>query len=378
MWTEAARSSCGTKIESVLKRDEIRFSTFWRLQAIGWLGLYALVMLDALSYINRGPSGPWSAIRDKTIVCGLLFLASCALRPVCRSLVRRSLPWFRLQLRAFGWASLAGTTVAVLTQFVALHFPKPNWADLINNYLRYSIFILFWCNLYFSIKHRQHSAQERERLARAEADAREARLGALRYQLNPHFLFNSLNAVSTLAVEGDIPGVTRMLAQIAELLRTTLDKDLPWEVSLSDEMAFTERYLAIEQAQLGERLRVDLEIAADTLDAAVPSMLPQPLVENAIRHGVAPVIEGGCVTIRSELHGLHLRIVIRNTGPRDPRPRTTATGIGLANTSERLQTLYGTDHRFDLQWPETGGCEVLIEVPFRKVAPRAEALECAH
>jgi two-component system, LytTR family, sensor kinase len=268
--------------------------------------------------------------------------------------------------------------VGALVQFIALHFPNPDWNDLISNYLRYSILLFCWCNLYFSIKQWQRSIQEREGLARAEADAREARLSALRYQLNPHFLFNSLNAVSTLAVVGDVAAATRMLAQIADLLRATLDGKRPFEVPLSEEIAFTERYLAIEQTRLGHRLQVQLAIPAETLEAAVPSMLLQPLIENAVRHGIAPVVGGGRIAIRSTLRGQVLRVAIDNTGPRSARPRPTSGGIGLANTTERLRTLYGPNHRFELHWPETGGCSVLIEIPFRKVPQRLEELACEY
>ena len=359
-------------------RDDHSFPTFWRLQALGWTGLYALTTLDTLPYLGHEPAWLWRKIWGNTLGCGILFLASCLLRPVCRSLAKRSLSWFQLQLRALGWASLLGLAVGILVQFIAVHFPEPDWTDLISNYLRYSILLLFWCNLYFSIEQWQRSIQEREHLARAQADARAARLSALRYQLNPHFLFNSLNAVSTLAVEGDVPAATRMLAQIADLLRLTLDRKRPYEVALSEEMAFTEHYLAIEQTRLGHRLRVELAIAADTLDAAVPSMLLQPLIENAVRHGIAPVVGGGKIAICSTLDDQMLRIAIHNTGPRRGRPRQTTGGIGLPNTIERLRTLYGPNHKFELQWPETGGCDVLIEIPFRRVPQRMEELACAY
>jgi len=359
------------------KRDDPSFPTFWRLQALGWTGIYVLSVLDALPFISHDPASFWRRIWGGALVSGILFFASCLLRPVCRTLVKRSLSWFQLQLRAFCWASLMGGAVAGLVQFIALYFPEPNFNDLISNYLRYSIFLLFWCNLYFSIKQWQRSVEEREHISRVEADAREARLSALRYQLNPHFLFNSLNAVSTLAIEGDIPAVTRMLAQIADLLRVSLDGERPLEVAFSEEMTFTERYLAIEQTQLGERLHVEWSIATETLGAAVPSMLLQPLIENAVRHGIAPVVGGGKIAIRSALNGQALQILINNTGPRNAQPNKAGAGIGLANTVERLQTLYGPNHRFHLQWPEAGGCGVLIEIPFRRVAERLEALACA-
>ena len=233
--------------------------------------------------------------------------------------------------------------------------------------LMWSAFMLFmWCSLYFSIKQWQQASEERERLLRAESEVREARLLALRYQLNPHFLFNSLNAVSTLTLDGNAAAATRMLAQIGELLRSSLDSEVTAEVALAKELVFTEGYLAIEQTRLGRRLRFEMDIPMETRDALVPSMLLQPLVENAVRYGVAPVIEGGWISIKSALHADRLRIAIANSGRRGEGEHIrNGNGIGLGNTAERLKSLYGTDFEFSLGWPETGGCEVILGLPLR-------------
>jgi LytS/YehU family sensor histidine kinase len=170
-----------------------------------------------------------------------------------------------------------------------------------------------------------------------------------------------------------------MLAQIGELLRTSLDNEVIPEVTLSQEMAFTERYLAIEQTRLGARLRVDLAISSDTVDALVPSMLLQPLVENAVRHGVVPIVEGGRIAIESGISQGRIRIVIRNSGPRrSEKQKEVGNGIGLNNTMERLRTLYGMNHTFLLEWPEAGGCQVTMELPFHKAALTQEGLPCVR
>jgi LytS/YehU family sensor histidine kinase len=255
-----------------------------------------------------------------------------------------------------------------------------DWVDSLQDWLQFVVILFLWCTLYFGIKQWQQSMRERERLVRAESAAREARLSALRYQLNPHFLFNSLNAASTLVLQGKATAATRMLAQIGELLRTTLDPDAATEIPLAQELAFVERYLAIEQTRLGDRLHITTAISPDTLGAVVPSMLLQPLVENAVRHGVAPLMEGGHIAIESCRRGDQLLMTIRNSGPRtngEAGQSSISKGIGLANTAERLQTLYGDRQRLSLQPQEEGGYEVVIEIPLRQAVPEIEGV-CAR
>jgi two-component system, LytTR family, sensor kinase len=352
--------------------DTLRIPSFLQLQVVGWVCLYVLVLVACIPEITRP-----GTIRDNTVSVIFMFFGSCVLRPVCRNLLRRSLPWLALELRASVWSLVVGTVGALAAEFAVGDFQRIDWKDLTGNAVQFSVVLFLWCSLYFSIKQWQQSARERERLLRAETEAREARLNALRYQLNPHFLFNSLNAVSTLVLDGNAPAATRMLSQIGELLRTSLDNEVVPEVTLSQEMAFTQRYLAIEQTRLGDRLQVELAVPSETLDALVPSMLLQPLVENAVRHGVVPLVKGGKITIASELRVDRLQLVIGNSGMRSSERRNqNGNGIGLRNTAERLKALYGDDHHFTLQWPESGGCQVIIELPFRRVPQNVEEATC--
>jgi LytS/YehU family sensor histidine kinase len=306
-----------------------------------------------------------------------MFACTFFLRPICRRLWQRESSWLALESWAFLWCLPAGAISGLACEVAVVGFQKVDWAECLVDGLQDAVVLFLWCSLYFSVKQWKQAMSERERLLRAEAEVRDAKLSALRYQLNPHFLFNSLNAVSTLILDGDAPAATRMLSQIGELLRTSLNGEVVAEVPLAQEIAFTERYLAIEQTRLERRLRVEMSIAPETLDAMVPSMLLQPLVENAVRHGIAPQLEGGVIRIQSSIHRDRLCIVVRNSGAVREKAASndsSASGIGLSNTAERLKTLYPGDHTFALDWPASGGCEVTIEIPFRPAAPEPKEL----
>jgi two-component system, LytTR family, sensor kinase len=366
---EAVPPEAWARIALVPRPADPKFIPFWKLQALGWIFLCVLQLLLGLP--NAGVAG---FLKNSFLSIVFQFLASCLLLPVCRSLSQRSLSWIALELCSFAWSLLIGAVSCfAFYELVIWKFQRYDLGTLALVTLHFTLVLFLWCNLYFSIHQWRRSAEERERLLRAEAEAREARLAALRNQLNPHFLFNSLNAASTLVLTGQPSAATRMLAQIGELLRRSLESGLPWEVPLAEELAFVKQYLAIEQTRLGERLQVDLAIAPETLEARVPSMLLQPLVENAVRHGVAELVEGGRIAIESSLRGRRVRIVISNPGPAAGPVRGPAEGVGLRNTRERLQTLYGTDHALSLEWPEDGGCIVTVELPFHGAATVPEA-----
>jgi two-component system, LytTR family, sensor kinase len=352
----------------------LHLRSFWQIQMIGWSCFYLYQLLESIhSFLTKRVY-----LDEETVPIVFMFLGSCALRPFCRQLLRRSQSWVDFELRAAAAAMVTSIPVTCAACLILQKsYPVPWHASV--TVWAWSAFVLFiWCSLYFSIKQWQQSSDERERLLRAESEVREARLLALRYQLNPHFLFNSLNAVSTLILDGNAPAATQMLAQIGDLLRTSLDSEVSAEVTLSQELAFTEGYLAIEQTRLGERLRIDLGVPWETRDALVPNMLLQPLVENAVRYGVAPLVEGGWIAIKSALHADRLRIVIGNSGRRgEGAQKKYGSGIGLGNTAERLKTLYGADFEFSLKWPEAGGCEVVLELPLRRACNLREALPCA-
>jgi two-component system sensor histidine kinase AlgZ len=343
------------------------FPTFWQVQLVAWTGMYLSGIIVNLPDLKA------VAIWQTSAFTLVTFGMSCLLRPVCRSLMRRSLSWVALEFRAFAWCVPAGIPVGFASELAT--YPLAfNWGDWIGYSVQGSFTLFVWCSLYYSIKLWQQSIREQARLLRAESEVREARLSALRFQLNPHFLFNSLNAASTLVLDGDSLAATRMLSQIADFLRTILDAEALPETPLAREIAWTEKYLAIEQTRLGNRLLVETSFAPDTLGAFVPTMLLQPLVENAVRHGVAPLVEGGTIRISSEIRNSRLRICIWNTVGQQAPARSNGTngGIGISNTVARLKTLYGDDCALSLERDGATGCETSVEIPFRSGSTEPE------
>jgi hypothetical protein len=214
--------------------------------------------------------------------------------------------------------------------------------------------------------------REREtRASQLEAQLTQAQLQALRMQLNPHFLFNTLNGIAGLVRDSRNKDAVRMIAGLSDLLRHALDTEGQQEVPLRQELEFLELYLDIQQMRFSDRLKIELEIAPETLDARVPNLILQPLVENAIRHGIAPRAAGGVIGVTARLDDSLLEIKIYDDGPglwRDTTKRAASGeggGIGLANTRARLAQLYGDAHRFDVRDRSEGGVEAHLVLPFR-------------
>jgi two-component system LytT family sensor kinase len=215
--------------------------------------------------------------------------------------------------------------------------------------------------------------RERElRAAQLETQLAQAQLQVLKMQLHPHFLFNTLNAISAL-MHRDVELADRMIARLGELLRSTLEITGAQEVSLKRELEFITPYLEIEQARLGPRLTVQMTIAPDVMDACVPNFLLQPLVENAIRHGIAPRAEPGRIEISARRVNGTLELCVRDDGPGLHAAATSNNGIGLGNTKARLQQLYGAAHRFEVQNAPERGLVATVAIPFREHDGQAES-----
>jgi len=247
-------------------------------------------------------------------------------------------------------------------------WPPPLWFLIRFNLPVYLVIV----SLSHALVYFRRSQERDRRELELEAHLAQARLQALRMQLHPHFLFNTLNAISTL-VHTAPQLADDMIGNLSTLLRLSLDTAAEQEIPLERELEFLGRYLDIEQIRFGGRLRIDLEIAPAAREALVPTLILQPLVENAVRHGIEPQSSPCVVRICAGCRGEILRLSVSDSGVGLPAA-AGPEGIGLSNTRARLQSLYPARHRFNLRNVGDGGCEAELEIPFHtRSAPAATA-----
>ncbi len=213
-------------------------------------------------------------------------------------------------------------------------------------------------------KERAAAALELEQ-ARLKASLSEAKLGALKMQLQPHFLFNAMHAISTLILKGESKAANTMLLHLSQFLRMTLDSGDAPVVALSVELEFLDAYLRIQRVRFGERLQVRMEIEEGTLSAEVPNLILQPLVENSIRHGIAASPGEGLIIIRARRRGERLELQVQDNGTGLHGGGAYEEGVGLTNIRARLAQLYPDEHRFTLETLEGGGTLATVRIPYR-------------
>jgi two-component system, LytTR family, sensor kinase len=314
----------------------------------------------------------------------VVWYAWCCLTPVILDLGRR-FPvegggWWRgLLIHLPVSVALSATHLAASTYVKMLIRPFDVWSDTRPFFPQYgselSSFFLFDFVMYWAILGVGYAFDYRERYREREslasqlrAQLAQAQLESLKMQLHPHFLFNTLHTVSGLVRAGERSSAVNMIAGLSELLRRALDSAQEQEVPLRDEVKFVELYLDIQKVRFSDRLKVRMEVAPDILDALVPNLILQPLVENAVRHGISPDETAGTVVVNAYRSDATLHLSVCDDGPglqsgwRDGY----GEGIGLANTRERLERLYGSDQRFDLRNGASGGVTVSIAIPFRE------------
>jgi len=345
---------------------------FWLLHSAGWSGVFLVSYLAALAHGE--PVGYW---KISLPLAGAGFLVTLGLRHALRRLA--DVPPRRLIAVMAAPVVLACCVMALVYTFALVAWcrdnrPATGWGYVAD--MASTIYIVMtWVGLYVGIKYHQRLRRQTEAALAASAIAHEAQLRMLRYQLNPHFLFNTLNAISTLVLDHDTAAANRMVQGLSAFLRHSLDTDPVRQVTLDEELAALELYLGIEAVRFGERLSVERDIAPDCRSALVPGLLLQPLVENAIKHAVARSVTGGTIRLFACRDGSQLQLGVTDDGPgaagAGPGGDRRA-GVGLRNTRERLRVLYGARQGLEIRELPTGGCDVRLHLPFEQ-APGSSA-----
>ena len=230
--------------------------------------------------------------------------------------------------------------------------------------------VLCWSGLYFVIKYYQALQIEKRNVLLASSVAHQAHLKMLRYQLNPHFLFNTLNAISTLILMKDHDTANKMVSRLSNFLRYSLDTDPIKKVPLKQEIEVESLYLDIEKVRFDERLTVQLSISEKAENALVPSMILQPIIENSIKYAIAKMEQGGMIGISATVFANNLLIEVTDNGPGGDITQNTLhrdNGVGLPNIRERLTSLYGQNYAFDITDNEPSGVKVSICIPYQVV-----------
>ena len=343
---------------------------FWRLQILGWV---AWLVLRALSGLANGQP---LAYLIPQIISAITGFSLTLLLSVCyRALIhRRPLMMWSGSLAC---AAMATALWAFIDAWVA-QIQNPAGDAAFTGLLLGALYIDAtslgaWSALYFAINYFLQLEEQNDRVLRLEAQAASAQLAMLRYQLNPHFLFNTLNSISTLVLLKQTEPANAMLSRLSAFLRYTLANEPTAQVTLAQEVETLKLYLDIEKMRFEERLRPHFDIDPAANSARLPSLLLQPVVENAIKYAVTPLENGADINISAQLIGQMVRISVSDTGEplsgdaTDPTTgfATESTGVGLTNIKDRLAQAYGEQHRFDVETGDEGGFTVIIEIPFQ-------------
>jgi two-component system LytT family sensor kinase len=361
---------------------------FWRLQFAGWGGA---MLLRAMSSLANGQPLSFLVLVLIATISG--FSISLILATIYRQLIS--------QRPLVTW----GVTALILPFAVGLNAFIDAWviwlyrSDSDGGFAQLLIGVFYldatllgaWSALYYAINFFLQVEERNDQLTQLESQATSAQLAMLRYQLNPHFLFNTLNSISTLVLLKQTEPANAMLTRLSSFLRYTLINEPTARVTVAKEVETLKLYLDIERMRFEERLRTTFVIEPDTQNLLLPSLLLQPLVENAIKYAVSPQEAGAEITIATQLVGQRLRITVSDTGP-GLQSKTTdnrlsgvtfdgteqvSTGVGLANIRDRLAQAYADEHRFETIDPPEGGFAVVIELPV-ELAENAESVAPAH
>ena len=353
---------------------------FLLLQLVGWFSLSLITFFSLTLWYNQYSFG---YIAHTLIQSMMGILVSWPLRSIFKRLWNRHfIPRLLLSLVAVLVCSLIWSVMRVAV-FMWMTGESGLWKDF-GGWLFASIMIFMcWAAFYHGIKYYQllqneHAtllsieAEKREaqlKRSRAESIAHEAQLKMLRYQLNPHFLFNTLNAIASLVEGRHSTNANTMIVQLSNFLRYSLESDPVQPVTLEEELDALRLYLNIEQTRFGERLRLHFDVDKAAEEVNVPSLLLQPLVENSIKYAVAPMEEGGEISILAKVDEDNLVLEVCDSGPgvhMTKNDKSAGVGIGLKNTIDRLDTFYGDNYVFQLGSSELGGLKTFIRLPLKR------------
>ena len=352
---------------------------FWILQFVGWFGLSLISFLSLTLWYNQQGA---AYIAHTILQSALGILVSWPLRWVFHYFWYDSVV-FRISAAVAGVIGCSLLwTILRMTTFMAMTGEADLWSDF-GGWLFGSILIFVcWVAFYHGVKYYQLLQHEHETLlmvaaenkeqqlrrSRAETIAHEAQLKMLRYQLNPHFLFNTLNAISALVQVKKSSTANSMIVQLSDFLRYSLDNDPIKRVSLEQELDALKMYLNIEQTRFGDRLQLEFDIQPEANAVLVPSLILQPLIENAIKYAVAPMEAGGKLTIAARLNAGFLEVDIADTGPglENLAVEQNSVGVGLRNTIDRLYEFYGDNYKFRLEHASPSGLKVCMRLPLEK------------
>ncbi|MEO7411274.1 MAG: histidine kinase [Sphingomicrobium sp.] len=335
---------------------------FWVLQSIGWGGYFIL----------RSLSGLANSMGAMFIVHTLLLTATgYSLTLLLASLFRRLIAMRVLWtlVLSFAAVSFAAGTFSVIETWSYVTFLKPDYEPVGLQYLGALLldFVLLvaWSALYYGINYYLLLEEEIDQRAHLESAASSAQLAMLRYQLNPHFLFNTLNSISTLVLLKQTERANAMLARLSSFLRYTLANEPTAQVTLAQEVETLKLYLEIEKMRFEDRLRPHFQIDSATIGARLPSLLLQPLVENAIKYAVTPSETGADIWVKAERQGQGVRIEVADSSAAHGSGPSShfSTGVGLANIKDRLAQAYGAGHGFTTKSNDQGGFSVIIDIP---------------
>lgn len=367
-------SAAGPSAAGIVARPffEQKSRAFWMLQAGGWSGYLVLRTVSSIS--NTFSVEAVIAVVVEAIVGYCLTLLLSTLYGAYRRMSR--IAGIPLTLVTLVAATLIYSVIDAFTfSFIKNADPGISLSLVLGTiFLNFTV-LAGWSALYFGINFYLIVEEQIDQMRALELQASSAQLAMLRYQLNPHFLFNTLNSISTLVLLKQTERANAMLARLSNFLRYTLANEPTAHVTLAQEVETLKLYLEIEKMRFDERLRTSFDIDERVIKARLPSLLLQPLVENAIKYAVTPQEEGADIALHARLNGDRVQITVSDTGPGlihgKNRP-TLSTGVGLANIRERLAQAYGTEHRFETRSNPGAGFSVEIEIPFQIEEPPRE------